>query len=49
VLTGQSDFHELLIEGVDIRVAVKPVTPRRFLIVNPFSLTQAGLIFERCT
>jgi hypothetical protein len=37
------------LEGVDIRVAIKPATPRRFPIVNPSSFTQAGLMFERCT
>jgi hypothetical protein len=36
-------------EGVDIRVAIKPAKPRRFPIVNPSSFTQAGLMFERCT
>jgi len=36
-------------EDVGIRVAIKPATPRRFPIVNPSSLTQAGLMFERCT
>jgi len=38
-LTGQCDFHGLLLEGVDIRVAIKPATPRRFPIVNPYSFT----------
>jgi hypothetical protein len=36
-------------EGVDIRVAIKPATPRRFPIVNLSSFTQAALMFERCT
>ena len=36
-------------ESVDIRVAIKPATPRRFPNVNPSSFTQAGLMFERCT
>jgi hypothetical protein len=48
-LTGQFDFHELLMEGVEIRVAIKPATPRRFPIVNSCSFTQAALMFERCT
>jgi hypothetical protein len=34
---------------IEIRVAIKPATPRRFSIVNPSSFTQAGLMFERCT
>jgi len=36
-------------EGVEIRVAIKPATPRRFPVVNPSSLTQAALMFERLT
>jgi len=48
-LTSQCDFHGLLLEGVDVRVAIKPATPRRFPLVNPSSFTQAGLMFERCT
>jgi hypothetical protein len=48
-LTDQCAFHELLVEGVEIRVAIKPATPRRFPIVNPSSFTQAALMFERCT
>jgi len=34
-------------EGVDVRVAIKPATQRRFSILNPSSLTQAALMFER--
>jgi hypothetical protein len=48
-LTGQCDFHELLMEGVEILVGIKPATPRRFPIFNPSSFTQAALMFERCT
>jgi hypothetical protein len=48
-LTGQCDFHELLMEGVEIRVAIKPATLLRLPIVNPSSFTQAALMFERCT
>jgi hypothetical protein len=35
--------------GVDIRVAIRPAAPLRFVIVNPSSFTQTGLMFERCT
>jgi hypothetical protein len=36
-------------EGVDIRAAIEPVTPRRLPFVNPSTFTQAGLMFERRT
>jgi hypothetical protein len=36
-------------EGVEIRVAIKPATPRHFPTVDPSSFTQAALMFERCT
>jgi len=48
-MTVKGDFQEPFMEGVELRVAIKPGTPRRFPIVNPSSFTQAALMFERCT